>query len=210
MRVKWPSLSLLQWIRKISSLAQKWGLKHLPGIFFLLVEFQLVSKIDWIRTEGEKISLCGQMNWGIISALLEFDIDQRDRLLLLPILLFSHFVLVGNKKRFSAKILESPLDSKEIKLVHPKGNQSWIFIGRTDAEAETNTLATWCKELTHWKRPWCWERLREGGDRVGEDAIVRSHHWLSAHETGQNPGESKGQGSLACCSPRGHEESDVT
>ena len=64
------------------------------------------------------------MNWGIISALLEFDIDQRDRLLLLPILHFSHFVLVGDKKRFSAKTLESPLDSKEIKPVHPKGNQS--------------------------------------------------------------------------------------
>jgi len=53
--------------------------------------------------------------------------------------------------------------------VHPKGNQSWIFIGRTDAEAEftSNTLATWCKELTHWKRPWCWERLKAGGE--GDD-----------------------------------------
>ena len=57
------------------------------------------------------------------------------------------------------KTLESPLDCKEIQLVHPKGNQSWIFIGRTDGEAETpKTLATWCKELTHLKRPWCWER----------------------------------------------------
>ena len=47
----------------------------------------------------------------------------------------------------------------------PKGNQSWIFIGRTDAEAQnSNTLATWCKELTLWKRPWFWERLREGGE----------------------------------------------
>ena len=62
------------------------------------------------------------------------------------------------------KTPESPLDCKEIKPVHPKENQSWIFFGRTDAEAETpNTLATWCKELTHWKRPWCWEGLKAGG-----------------------------------------------
>ena len=66
------------------------------------------------------------------------------------------------------KTLERPLDCKEIKLVNPKGNQSWIFIGRTDAGAETsNTLATSCEELTHWKRPWCWERLKAGGD--GDD-----------------------------------------
>ena len=61
------------------------------------------------------------------------------------------------------KTLKSPLDYKEIKLVLPKGNQSWIFIGRTDGEAETPILlATWCKELTQWKRPWCWERLKAG------------------------------------------------
>ena len=63
--------------------------------------------------------------------------------------------------------LESPLDCKEIQPVHPKGGQSWAFIGRTDVEAETNTLATWCEELTHWKRPWCWERLKAGGE--GDD-----------------------------------------
>ena len=66
------------------------------------------------------------------------------------------------------KTLESPLDCKEIQPVHPKGDQSWAFIGRTDIEAETNTLANWCGELTHLKRPWCWERLRagvEGDDR---------------------------------------------
>ena len=61
--------------------------------------------------------------------------------------------------------LESPLDCKEIQPVHPKEDQSWICIGRTDAEAETpNTLATWCEELTHVKRPWCWERLEAGGE----------------------------------------------
>ena len=66
------------------------------------------------------------------------------------------------------KTLESPLNFMKIQPVHPKGNQSWIFLGRTDAEAETqNTLATWCEELTHPKRPWCWERLKVGGEGGG-------------------------------------------
>jgi len=63
------------------------------------------------------------------------------------------------------KTLESPLDSKEIHPVHPKGNQSWIFIGSWSWNS--NTLATWCKELSHLKRPWCWERLKVGGE--GDD-----------------------------------------
>ena len=63
------------------------------------------------------------------------------------------------------KTVESPLDCKEIQPVHPKGDQSWVFIGKTDAEAETPIL--WREELTHWKRPWCWERLRAGGE--GDD-----------------------------------------
>ena len=63
------------------------------------------------------------------------------------------------------KTLESPLYCKEIQPVHPKGDQSWVFIGRTDAEAGTpNTLATSCEELTHWKRPWFWEGLGAGGE----------------------------------------------
>ena len=75
------------------------------------------------------------------------------------------------------KSLESLLDSKEIQPVHPKGNQSWVFIGRTDAEAETpSTLAAWCQELTHLKRPWCWERLRAGreGDDTGWEGWMAS------------------------------------
>ena len=65
------------------------------------------------------------------------------------------------------RTLESSLDYQEIKSVNLKGNQSWIFIGSTDGEAETNILATWCEELTYWKRHWCWERLKAGGE--GED-----------------------------------------
>ena len=75
------------------------------------------------------------------------------------------------------KTLESPLDCKDIQPVHPKGDQSWVFIGRTDAEAET--LATWCEELTHLKRPWCWERLKAGGegDDKGWDGWMASSTW---------------------------------
>ena len=66
------------------------------------------------------------------------------------------------------KTLESPLDCKEIQPVHSKGDQSWVFIGRNDAKAETpNTLATWCEKLTHLKRLWCWEGLGAGGE--GDD-----------------------------------------
>ena len=74
------------------------------------------------------------------------------------------------------KTLESSLDCKEIQPLHAKGNQSWIFIGRTDVEAETPILATWCKEPTHLKRPWCWERLKAGweGDNRGWNGWVAS------------------------------------
>ena len=81
------------------------------------------------------------------------------------------------------KTPESPLECKEIKPVNPRGNQSWIFIGRTDAEAgNSNTLATWCKELTQQKDPdagkdWRWE---EKG--TTEDEMVGWHHWLDGHE----------------------------
>ena len=72
------------------------------------------------------------------------------------------------------KTLESPLDFKEIQPVHPKGNQSWIFIARPDAEAETPILSTWCKELTHFKRPWCWGKLKGEGDNWGWDGWMAS------------------------------------
>ena len=84
------------------------------------------------------------------------------------------------------KTLESPLDFKEIKLVNPKGNQPWIFTRRTDAEAEASkyaeaeALATRCEELTHGKRPWCWERLRaegEAGDREWDGWMASPTRW---------------------------------
>ena len=75
----------------------------------------------------------------------------------------------------------SLLHSKEIKPVNPKGNQPWIFIRGTDAEVDT--LATWCEESTHWKRHWCWERLKaggEGGDRGWYSWMVSSTQWTWA------------------------------
>ena len=76
------------------------------------------------------------------------------------------------------KTLESSMDCKEIHSVHPKGDQSWIFTGRADAEAP-KLLATWCEELTHLKRLWCWERLKAGGegDARGWDGWMASPTW---------------------------------
>ena len=64
------------------------------------------------------------------------------------------------------KTLESPLDSKEIQPVHPKGNQFWIFTGRTDANSETPMLYAWYEELSPWKRSWCWESTWRGWQRM--------------------------------------------
>ena len=71
----------------------------------------------------------------------------------------------------------------------------------------SNTLATRCEELTHWKRPWCWERLKVGGEG---DEMVGWHHSLNGHESEWTPRVGDGQGGLVCCSPWGHKESDTT
>ena len=92
---------------------------------------------------------------------------------------------LSNWTELLEKTLESPLDSKEIQPVHLKGNQSGIFIGRTETEAETpSTLATLCEELTHLKRPW--ERKIEGGKRRDWQQMrwVGWHHRLNGHEFG--------------------------
>ena len=88
-------------------------------------------------------------------------------------------VFTAFTSREGEKTLESLLDCKEIQPVHPKGDQSWVFIGRTDVEAETHTLATLCEELTHWKRLWCWEGLGAGGeeDDRGWDGWMASPTW---------------------------------
>ena len=109
------------------------------------------------------------------------------------------------------KTPESPLDCKEIKSVNPKGNQSWIFIERTDAEAETPTLRppdakNWLIEKDYdARKDWRWE---EKG--MTEDEIFEWHHQLNGHEFEQAPGVGDEQGSLACCSPWSRKESDMT
>ena len=107
--------------------------------------------------------------------------------------------------------LLSPLDSKEIQPVSSKGNRSWIFIGRTDAEAETPIL--WPPDSKNWLtgkdsdagNDWRWE---EKG--MTEDEMIGWHHWLIGHEFEQALGVGDGQGSLVCCSPWGRKELDTT
>ena len=109
------------------------------------------------------------------------------------------------------KTLESPLDSKEIEPVHPKGNQSWIFIGRTDAEAETPVL--WLPHEKNWligKDPDAWKDWREKEKGTTEDEMVGWHHRLNGHELEETPGVGDGEGSLPSCSPWGGRESDTT
>ena len=88
------------------------------------------------------------------------------------------------------KTLESPLDNKEIKPVHPKGNHPEYSLKGLMLKLTFNTLATWCEELTHWNRPWCWKRLRAGGKKEGtEDEMVGWHHQLNGHESEQTLGD---------------------
>ena len=105
------------------------------------------------------------------------------------------------------KTPESSLDCKETQPVHPKGNQSWIFIGRTDAEAETPIL--WPPDPKNWligKDPGPGKDWRQEEKGTTEDEMVGWHHRLNRHEFEQVPGAGDGQGSLACCSPWGCKE----
>ena len=102
------------------------------------------------------------------------------------------------------KTLESPLDCKELQPVHPKGNQSWIFIGRTDAEAETPIL--WPPDTKNHlirKDPDAGKDWRQEEKGTIEDEMIGWHHWLNRHEFEQIWGDNEGQGSLAFCSPWG-------
>ena len=105
------------------------------------------------------------------------------------------------------RILESPLDCKEIQAVNPKGNQPWIFIGRTDAEAEA--LILWQPAVKSWligKDPDAGEDWRQEEKGMTEDKMDGWDHWLNGHEFEQAPGDGEGQGSLACFSPWGRKE----
>ena len=109
------------------------------------------------------------------------------------------------------KTLESPLDCKEIQPVHPKGDQSWVFIGRTDIEAETPILwAPDVKSWLIWKDPDAgkdWGQEKKG---TTEDEMVGWHHRLNGHGFGWTLGVSDGQGDLVCYGSWGRKESDMT
>ena len=109
------------------------------------------------------------------------------------------------------KILESPLDCKDIQPVNPKGNQFWIFIGRTDVEAETPIF--WPPDEKNWligKDPDAGKSWRQKEKGMTDDEIAEWHHRLNGHEFEQSSGVVDGQRSLACCSPWGQKESDTT
>ena len=100
--------------------------------------------------------------------------------------------------------LESLLNCKVIHPVHPKGNQSWIFAGRTDAETETPIL--WPPDAKNWltgKDPNAGKDWRQEGKGMTEDEMVGWHHRLNGHESEQTQGDGEGQGSLTYCSPWG-------
>ena len=135
-------------------------------------------------------------------------------------------VRVGLKRKLSAKewmLLNCGVgeDSWEslvlqgdpaIQPVHPKGNQSWILIGRTDAKAETPVL--WPPDMKNWligKDYDAGKDWRQEGKRTAEDEMVGRHHWLNGHEFEETPEVGDGQGDLAsCCNLQGHKESDTT
>ena len=109
------------------------------------------------------------------------------------------------------KTLESPLDCKEIQPVHPKGDQSWVFIGRTDVETETPIL--WPPDEKSWligKDPDARKNWGQEEKGTTEDEMVGWHHRLDGHGFGWTPGVGDEQGGLACCCSWGHKESDTT
>ena len=109
------------------------------------------------------------------------------------------------------KTLESPLDCKETQPVHPIGDQSWVFIGRTDVKAETPTL--WPpdgKSWLIWKDPDAGKDWGQEEKGTAEDEMVGWHHWLNGHEFEKALGVGDGQGGLACFGSWSRKESDMT
>ena len=108
-------------------------------------------------------------------------------------------------------MLDSPLDSKELKPVNPKGNQPWIFIGRIDAEAEA--LILWppdVKSQLKGKDPDAGKDWEQEEKRAKDDEMVGWHRRLNGHEFEETPGDGKGQGILSCCSAWGHKQLATT
>ena len=107
------------------------------------------------------------------------------------------------------RLFESPLDNKEIKPVNPKGNQPWIFIGKINAK----TPILWAPDTKNQligKDPDARKDWRQKDKRAEEDEMVGWHHWFNGHEFEQILEDCEGQGSLVCCSPWGHKDSDMS
>ena len=108
------------------------------------------------------------------------------------------------------KILESPLDCREIQSVHSEGDQPWDFFGRNDAKAETPVL--WAPHGMSWLIGKDSDAGRDWGQEekgTTEDEMAGWHHWLDGRESEWTPGASDGQGGLVCCDSWGHKESDT-
>ena len=154
-------------------------------------DITLLTNVHLIKAVVFPVVMCGCVSWTIKKAEWQ-RVDNLQTVVLL-------------------KTLESPLGCKEIKPVNPKGNQPWILIERTDAEAEAPIL--WLPDVKSWligKDPDAGKDWRQKEKGVTEDEIVGWHHWLDGHEFEQTPGDGEGQRSLACCSPWDHKELDVT
>ena len=109
------------------------------------------------------------------------------------------------------KTLESPLDCKEIQPVHSEGDQSWVFFGRNDTEAEI--LVVWPPHVKSWligKDSDAWRDWRQEEKGTTEDEMAGWHHWLDGHRFEWTPGVGDGQGGMACYSSWGLKESDTT
>ena len=161
----------------------------------LKMEWKLFSKTITKLLETANCLICHQIPQSI---------QDQFKSLGIPVTDFSVFLMLE-------KTLESPLDCKEIKPVNLKGNQSWIFSGRTDAEAEAPIL--WPPDAKNWftgKDPDAGKNWRQEEKGMREDEMIGWHHRLDGHDFQQAPGVGDRQGSLACCSPWGQNESDMT
>ena len=166
-------------------------------------DFVPMLKMEWKLFSKTITKLQGTINC-LICHQIPQAIQGQLKSLGIPVTDFSVFLTLE-------KTLESPSDCKEIKPVNLKGNQSWIFIGRTDAEAEAPIL--WppdAKNRLIGKDPDAGKDWRQEKKGTTEDEIVGWHHQFNGHEFEQAPGVGDRQGSLACCSPWGRKQPDTT
>ena len=164
----------------------------------------MVQLLHPCMTTGKTIALTRQNFVGKVMSLL-FNMLSRLVIAFLP-----------RSKRLLISWLQSPsaviLEPRKIKSSAGCHDLSFLNIDWRDWcwSWNSNTLATWCEEVTYWKRPWCWERLKAGGGEDNRGCSIGWHHRLNEHEFEQVLGIGVGKGSLACCSPWGCKELDMT